>query len=184
MHQRTRPRLVCRGRIEACASGKDRQRASLLSGCIKTQRSNTNGRCIRRGRAVTYLNQTPLETGCSGCPSLGRGQNAGRNDRPPERPARFKRAMLERDSGESGRSLLVLRVLGTSEHCLRPPRPLPHKNGVGPLESDLSLGDPGCFIGSCKAHPGSLRMVSFSKEHDRNVFSRPFYSVKWGHRIS
>ena len=125
--------------MEACASGKDRQRASLVSGCIKTQRSNTNGRCIRRGRAVTYLNQTPLETGCSGCPSLGRGQNAGRNDRPPERPARFKRAMLERVSGESGRSLLVLSVLGTSEHCLRPPRPLPHKNGVGPLESDLSL---------------------------------------------
>ena len=23
-------------------------------------------------------------------------------------------------------------------------------------------------------------MVCFSKEHDRNVFSRPFYSVKWG----
>ena len=31
-----------------------------------------------------------------------------------------------------------------------------------------------------KAHPGSLRMASFSKEHDRNVFSCPFYCVKWG----
>ena len=41
----------------------------------------------------------------------------------------------------------------------------PHKNGVGTLFPDLSLGDPGCFIGPCKAHPGSLRMASFSKEH-------------------
>ena len=40
----------------------------------------------------------------------------------------------------------------------------PHKNGVGTLCPDLSLIDPGCFIGSCKAHPGSLRMASFSKE--------------------
>ena len=32
---------------------------------------------------------------------------------------------------------------------------------------------------SLKAHPGLLRMVSFSKEHDRNVFSCPFYCVKW-----
>ena len=27
-----------------------------------------------------------------------------------------------------------------------------------------ALGDPPCFIGSCKAHPGLLRMASFSKE--------------------
>ena len=29
---------------------------------------------------------------------------------------------------------------------------------------DLSLIDPPCFIGSCKAQGGSLRMASFSKE--------------------
>ena len=45
---------------------------------------------------------------------------------------------------------------------------------------DLSLIDPPCFIGSCKAQGGLLRMLSFSKEHDRNVFSCPFYCVKWG----
>ena len=60
------------------------------------------------------------------------------------------------------------------------PQDPPHKDGVGTLLPDLSLSNPGCFIGSCKAHPGLLRMVSFSKEHDRNVFSCPFYSVKWG----
>ena len=53
------------------------------------------------------------------------------------------------------------------------------RTGVGPLDSDLSLGDLQCFIGSCKAHCRSLRMASFSKEHDRNVFSCPFYCVKW-----
>ena len=56
----------------------------------------------------------------------------------------------------------------------------PHKNGVGPLEWTSALGYPGCFIGSCKDHPGLLRMVSFSKERDRNVFPCPFYCVKWG----
>jgi hypothetical protein len=40
----------------------------------------------------------------------------------------------------------------------------PHKNGVGTLVPDLSLGDPPCFIGSCKTQVGSLRMASFSKE--------------------
>ena len=54
----------------------------------------------------------------------------------------------------------------------------PHKNGVGPLEWTSDLGDPPCFIGSCKAQGGLLRMASFSKEHDRNVFSCPFYCVK------
>ena len=39
----------------------------------------------------------------------------------------------------------------------------PHKDGVGTLFPDLSFSDPGCFIGCCKAHPGSLRMASFSK---------------------
>ena len=53
------------------------------------------------------------------------------------------------------------------------------RTGVGPLDSDLSLGDLQCFIGSCKAHCRSLRMASFSKEHDRNVFSCRFYCVKW-----
>ena len=44
-----------------------------------------------------------------------------------------------------------------------------------------SIEDPApCFIGSCKAQGGLLRMASFSKEHDRNVFSCPFYCVKWG----
>ena len=56
----------------------------------------------------------------------------------------------------------------------------PHKNGVGPLEWTSALGYPPCFIGSCKAQGGLLRMLSFSKEHDRNVFSCPFYCVKWG----
>ena len=55
----------------------------------------------------------------------------------------------------------------------------PHKNGVGPLEWTSAWGDPPFFIGSCKAQGGSLRMASFSKEHDRNVFSCPFYCVKW-----
>ena len=50
----------------------------------------------------------------------------------------------------------------------------PHKNGVGTLCSDLSLSDPGCFIGSCKAHPGSIRMASFSKER---VLSTIFITV-------
>ena len=55
----------------------------------------------------------------------------------------------------------------------------PHKNGVGTLCPDLSLIDLQCFIGSCKAHCRSIRMASCSKEHDRKVFSRPFYCVKW-----
>ena len=41
---------------------------------------------------------------------------------------------------------------------------LPHKNGVGPLEWTSGLIDLQCFIGSCKAHCRSIRMVSFSKE--------------------
>ena len=49
-------------------------------------------------------------------------------------------------------------------------RPCPHKNGVGPLESDLSLINPPCFIGSCKVQGRLIRMASFSKECDRNVF--------------
>ena len=32
----------------------------------------------------------------------------------------------------------------------------------------------------CKAQGGLLRMTSFSKEHDRNAFLRPFCCVKWG----
>ena len=40
----------------------------------------------------------------------------------------------------------------------------PRMDGVGTLWTDLSLSNPGCFIGSCKAHPGLLRMASFSKQ--------------------
>ena len=40
----------------------------------------------------------------------------------------------------------------------------PQEDGVGTLWTDLSLSNPGCFIGSCKAQTGSLRMASFSEE--------------------
>ena len=40
----------------------------------------------------------------------------------------------------------------------------PQEDGVGTLWTDLSLSDPGCFIGSCKAQTGSLRMASFSEK--------------------
>ena len=55
---------------------------------------------------------------------------------------------------------------------------------LGHSNRTSALGDPPCFIGSCKAQGGSLRMASFSKEHDRNVFSCPFYCVKWRPCIS
>ena len=55
-----------------------------------------------------------------------------------------------------------------------------HKTrGVGPLESDLSLTYRR-FIASCKTQRRLLRMASFSKERDRNVFPCPIYCVKWG----
>ena len=58
-----------------------------------------------------------------------------------------------------------------------------------PLESDLSLRYPGCFIGSCKAHPGllkpyrvALRLMSFRagerKPHDANETRSPILLYK------
>ena len=47
---------------------------------------------------------------------------------------------------------------------------LPHKNGVGTLFPDLSLSNPPCFIESCKAQGGLLRMASFSKERVPSTF--------------
>jgi hypothetical protein len=55
---------------------------------------------------------------------------------------------------------------------------LPHKNGVGTLFPDLSLGDLQCFIGSCKAHCRSFRMASFSKE--QCSLDHFYYCVKLG----
>ena len=92
--------------------------------------------------------------------------------RPPSPAANMGREIIAKVSLDDGAL-----AWGLDPRCSGRTLHTPHKrDGVGTLLPDLSLSDPGCFIVGCKAHPGSLRMASFSKERVHSTI----FTVKLG----